>query len=98
MSIFKTKKIKKRKSQKQRILELLERNQWQWVSVVEILRLRPRIACYTMRISELRRDWYQIFNKTMWIKEKDWHMVKYSKYLLIWRTNETNKNTENIWE
>ena len=82
MSIFKN-KIKKRKSQKERILELLQRNRWQWVSVVEILRLTPKIANHTARLTELKKDWHQIFNKTMWVKEKDWHMVKYSKYMLI---------------
>jgi len=82
MSIFKN-KIKKRKSQKERILELLQKNRWQWVSVVDILRLTPKIANHTARLAEIRKDWYQIFNKTMWVKEKDWHMVKYSKYMLI---------------
>ncbi len=82
MSIFKLFKKPKRKSQKERILELLEKNRWQWVSVVDILRLSPKIAQYNARIFELREDWYQIWNKTMWVKEKDWHMVKYSKYML----------------
>ena len=72
---------KKRPSQKDRILNLLKKNKGKWVSVVDIMRLRPKIANHTARITELKQKWHQIFNKTKWVKE--WpNVVKYSKYML----------------
>ena len=44
-------------SQAGRILALLQRFQGQWVGLPEILALRPRIACHTRRLSEIRQFW-----------------------------------------
>lgn len=51
-----------RKTQRERILQLLRVREGQWVPLPEILDLR--IGQYTTRILELRRDGFAIENKT----------------------------------
>ena len=54
-----------RESQADRILALLQCSIFRsgsqpiygWVPLPEILNLRPRIACHTKRINELRKEW-----------------------------------------
>jgi len=55
----------KRKTQKEKILALLKRKKF--VSVPELMRLG--IACHTSRISELRRDGYDIVNTEKYNKK-----------------------------
>lgn len=55
-----------RKSQKQRILQLLKNRGQDGVKVYELMMPRPQgcgIAQYNARILELRRDGYRIINK-----------------------------------
>ncbi len=49
------------KTQEQKILDLLEKANWEWVALPKIIKLW--IAQYNARIWSLRRKWYNIENK-----------------------------------
>lgn len=49
------------KTQEQKILDLLEKANWEWVALPKIIKLW--IAQYNARIYWLRRKWYNIENK-----------------------------------
>lgn len=49
------------KTQEQKILDLLEKANWEWVVLPKIIKLW--IAQYNARIYWLRRKWYNIENK-----------------------------------
>lgn len=58
-----------KKSQEEKILNLLKNAQWWWVSLPKIIKLW--IAQYNARIYWLRRKWYNIENKIQIVKIKN---------------------------
>lgn len=67
--------------QKERLLNLLQNNWNNYVSVWDII-TKCHICHYTQVISDLRDLWYIIENKVEW-KVKHWEKVKYSWYKLV---------------
>lgn len=71
-----------RKSQRTRILELLVENANEWVSLKKIMGLK--IANHTARLTEIKKEWFVIENKTEW--KKNWYFgspQKHSYYRLV---------------
>lgn len=67
------------KTQEQKILDLLEKANWEWVALPKIIKLW--ISQYNARLYWLRKKWYVIENKIQFVK-RSWKMVKFSFYKL----------------
>jgi len=65
-------------SQSSRIRELFTDHPLRWIPLYEIMDMKPRIANYTMRISELRKTGMEIRNKSVVIDE-----VVHSAYMYV---------------
>ena len=75
LSLFAPVRKSSRLSQKDRVLAMLEANEW--VTNVDFLDTFPRLPNFRSRISELRREGYQIV-EGQYVKEGVWkyHLVK----------------------
>ena len=67
--------------QRQRILDLLSSRSGQWVPLPQLLDLR--ISQFGARILELRREGYQIENRTESVKDLFGSTVRHSSYRLL---------------